>query len=147
MISSLIHIARIAVKKRGSMSMPLRERISSRTTVSTKTITPITHENHKNFPNTIAPLFMGLESIRYMVLPSISRAIILPQRNKITISQVISIKERPKSYNTLLDSQRERVSMTRETPTNTIPSNTKRDRSLLRIISRKVLRAILNIKE
>ena len=113
--------------------------------VSIMTTEDITNEKPVHFPRIIIPRLTGLESIRYIVRHSISRAIIPPQRNSTIANPVISTKERPKSKRTLRTSPSARVSSTRERRMNMIPRKAISQKNLLRIISRKVLSAILNI--
>jgi hypothetical protein len=145
--SSLSHVATIADKNNISGKNPCIPRIPSNINVSIATIRVIAIEKPINFPRIIVPRRIGFESMRYMVLPSISRAIILHPIKRTIARPVISIKEKPKSKSMRRVSPRASVSSTSERRTNTTPRNARSPKNLLRIISRKVLSAILNIEE
>jgi hypothetical protein len=56
-----------------------------------------TTENQANFPRNIDERATGFDSMRKIVRPSISRAIIPQPRNSMTASPVISMNDNPKS--------------------------------------------------
>lgn len=119
--------------------MPIRIINSMRTTKER------TMENPVNFPRMITPLRIGFESIRYIVRPSISRAISQPARKRITANPESSKKESQKSIITRLLSPRARESSPRDRAIRIMERKIINEKNRLRTNSRKVLRAILNI--
>lgn len=101
--------------------------------------------NPINFPKIIDHLLIGFESMRYIVRPSISRAMSPPAKNNITANPESSIKESPKSTITRLFSPSERELSPNDNNIKTMERKIMREKSRLRINSLNVLRAILNI--
>jgi len=80
-----------------------------------------------------------------MVRHSISRVIIPQPRSRMMRSPVISINESPKSVSTRSDCPSESVSNTSDERKSITPRNATSEMNLLRMISRNVLSAMLNI--
>ncbi len=144
-ISSLSQMAIIDTKNNVSGKNHRIQRAAKSIIVSIQTMIVMAAENQANFHNIIIPLRTGLESIRYIVLHSISRDIIPPQIKSTIAKPVISIKERPKSNKIRRISPKARVSSKTENRINITPRKAIRPKNLLRIISRNVLSAILNM--
>jgi hypothetical protein len=83
--------------KRGSSGISRKNNIAKSTAVWKASMRRTTRANQRNFPRKIDDRAIGFESMRNIVRPSISRAIIPPPRKSITESPVSSIKESPKS--------------------------------------------------
>lgn len=104
-----------------------------------------TAANPVNLPNMIDPRLMGLERMRYIVRPSISRAMRPPASRSMTASPESSRNDRPKSIITRLFSHRANESSQSDSAIKMTERNMMSEKNRLRTISRNVLSAILNI--
>ena len=144
-ISSFRKIPSTATKKIVSGLFPEKKRRRRSSKSSRSTTSKRTRENPKNFQRIIFPRAIGLERRRYIVRPSISRAIIPPASKRTIENPESSIKESQKSNSTRRVSPRESVSSTREKSTKKIPRKISNEKNRLRMISRKVFLARVNI--
>ncbi len=142
---SLRNIPRIAKMNTESMATHCDMSIAMRIASSIRNTRSRTTENPKNLPNMIIHRRMGFERMRYIVRPSISRAMSPPARNSITARPESSIKESQKSIITRLFSPRARESSPRDKIISTMERKIISEKNRLRTISRNVLSAILNI--
>lgn len=145
-ISNFKNINKSDIISKNSICIELKYNTNKYNIDCKNVIRNIIKENHKNFHKINSYLFIGFESIKNIVLPSISLKSNWLHTNKTHISQNISIIAIQKSRITFWLSHIVSLPKAREKTIKTKAKNIIKYKNLFLTISLKVLNAIFNIK-
>lgn len=145
-IRSFRNMARRLERNMGVISTAKKCMIPMRMTLSIITSMPMMSEKPMNFPKMILGRVIGLESVRQKVRSSNSRLMSLLPRKSMIKRPLSSMNPNQKSGMISAGVSRAKVFRKKRTPINTIWRMIMRETERLRRISRKVLKAILNMR-